>query len=66
LHKFCKIDKVGLRAVIMYLHIKGLSPQEIHEDMLAMLNDNAPSYTTVKNGQRHLNEGGRAWKMMLI
>jgi len=41
------MDKVGLRAVKIYLHIKGLSSKEINEDMLATLKDNAPWYNMV-------------------
>ncbi|XP_029642711.1 protein GVQW3-like [Octopus sinensis] len=32
----------------MYLHLKGMTPSEIHEDMARTLTDNAPSYATVK------------------
>ena len=42
------MDKIGHRAVIQYLHIKGLTPKEIHEDMVATLRDNAPSYSIVR------------------
>lgn len=46
---FFKIEKVENRAVIKYLFKKGLSGQEIHTDMVNVLGEDAPSYTTVKN-----------------
>lgn len=43
------MEKVENRAVIKYLFKKGLSGQEIHTDMVNVLGEHAPSYTTVKN-----------------
>ena len=37
-----------MRAVIKYLHLKGMSTREIHEDMMQTLGKEAPSHTTVK------------------
>ena len=42
------MDKIGERAVIQYLHKKGLKPKDIDSDMVATLGKNAPSYATVK------------------
>ena len=42
------MDKIGERAVIQYLYKKGLTPKDIHNDMLATLGKDAPSYATVK------------------
>ena len=42
------MDKIGERAVIQYLHKKGLTPKDIHNDMVATLGKDAPSYATVK------------------
>ena len=42
------MDKIGERAVIQYLHKKGLTPKNIHNDMVATLWKDAPSYATVK------------------
>ena len=39
------MDEIGHLAVIQYLNIKGLTPKEIHEDTVATLRDNAPSYS---------------------
>ena len=42
------MDKIGERAVIQYLHKKGLTPKDIHNDMVATLGKDAPPYATVK------------------
>ena len=42
------MDKIGERAVIQYLRKKGLTPEDIHNDMVATLRKDAPSYATVK------------------
>ena len=42
------MDKIGHQAVIQYLHIKGLTPKVIHNDMVATLQDNVPLYSMVK------------------
>ena len=42
------MDKLGERAVVQYLHKKGLTPKDIHNDMVATLGKDAPSYATVK------------------
>jgi len=54
------MDKVGLRAVIMHLHIKGLSPKEIYEDMLATLKIMLHHTPWSKNGKQNLKGGERA------
>ena len=43
------MDKIGERAVIQYLHKKGLTPKDIHNDMVATLGKDAPAYATVKS-----------------
>ena len=43
-----KMDNIWHRGVIKYLHKKGLTPKDIHADMVATLGDTAPSYATVK------------------
>ena len=43
------MDKIGERAVIQYLHKEGLTPKDIHDDMVATLGKDAPSYATVKS-----------------
>ena len=42
------MDKIGERTVIQYFHKKGLTPKDIHNDMVATLGKGAPSYATVK------------------
>ena len=41
------MDKQELRAVIMYLYLKGMTPQEIFIDMKCTLAESAPAYSTV-------------------
>jgi transposase len=41
------MDKNEKRAVIKYLHLKGLTQNEIATDMKKVLGDNAPSQATV-------------------
>ena len=42
------MDKICERAVIQYLHKKGLTRKDIHNDMVATLGKDAPSFATVK------------------
>ena len=42
------MDNISHRAVIRYLGLKGLTPKEIHEDMVVTLEENAPSYSIEK------------------
>jgi len=51
------MDKIEQRAIIKYLQKKGLSPKEIHEDMVSVLGDDAPSYQIVKNWCRDFRCG---------
>jgi histone-lysine N-methyltransferase SETMAR len=51
------MEKNEKRAVIKYLHIKGFSPQQIHEDMLKVLTDDAPSQATVYRWVAELKRG---------
>lgn len=39
------MDNITHSATIHYFHIKGLPPREIHEDMLATLWEDVPSYS---------------------
>ena len=43
-----KMAAIEARAVLKYLHKKGMTPKEIHEDMVKTLGDDSPSYSTVK------------------
>ena len=51
------MDKIGERAVIQYLHKKGLTPEDIHNDMVATLGRDAPSYATVKRWVAEFKRG---------
>ena len=51
------MDKIGERAVIQYLHEKGLTPKDIHNDMVATLGKDAPSYATVKRWMAEFKRG---------
>ena len=42
------MEKIEYRAVIKYLNLKGLTPTQIHDDMVIILGDDAPSFATVK------------------
>ena len=44
------------RAVIPYLSLTGLTPKEIHEDMVVTLGENALSYSTVKKWDDEWNK----------
>ena len=46
---FFIMEKLEIRGVIKYLHKKGLSGPEIHNDMVNVLGESDPSYATVKN-----------------
>ncbi|XP_076049729.1 protein GVQW3-like [Oratosquilla oratoria] len=51
------MDKIGYQAVLLYLHIKGLTPKEIHKDMVATLQDNTPSYSMAKKWAADFKQG---------
>ena len=51
------MDKVAHRAVIHYLGLKGLTPKKVHEDMVATLGEDAPSYSTVKKWAAEFKRG---------
>ncbi|MCU7903101.1 MAG: helix-turn-helix domain-containing protein [Candidatus Thiodiazotropha sp. (ex Lucinoma aequizonata)] len=51
------MDKIGCRAVIKYLQLKGLTPTAIHEDMVSTLGDDAPSFATVKRWAAEFKRG---------
>ena len=55
--EFDKIDKTEARAVIKYLQKKGMTPKEIHEDMVQTLDDDSPSYSTIKKWAAEFKQG---------
>jgi len=54
------MEKNEARAVIKYLHLKKLTPREIHDDMVDTLGDSAPSYATVKRWCADFKRGRRS------
>lgn len=51
------MEKLEDRAAIKYLQKKGLTPKEIHEDMVTTLVASAPSYSTVKKWSAEFKRG---------
>ena len=43
----CEMGRNEKRAVIKYLNLKSLTPNEISSDMKVVLGDNSPSYATI-------------------
>ena len=41
------MEKTEIRAIIKYLHLKGMTASEIRDDILETLAESAPSYGTV-------------------
>ena len=56
------MDKAEARAVIKYLQKKGMTPKEIHEDMVQILAEDSPSYETVKKWAAELKWGRESTK----
>lgn len=52
-----KMDKVEIRSVVKYLALKGMTPQEVHDDMRQTLGDGAPAYPTVVKWHREFRCG---------
>ena len=51
------MEETEKRAVIKYLLKKGMSPKEIHEDMVDTLGDDSPAYSTVKKWVAEFKRG---------
>lgn len=51
------MDNVANRSVIRYLCLKGLTPKEVHDDMVETLGAEAPSYSTVKKWAAEFKRG---------
>ena len=51
------MKKTKIRAIIKYLHLKGMTASEIRDDMLGTLAENAPSYATVTRWIREFKRG---------
>ncbi|UYV76637.1 hypothetical protein LAZ67_14001545 [Cordylochernes scorpioides] len=54
-----KMETNEIRVVIKYHCKKGISPKEIYKDMVDTLREDAPSYSTVKNGPEDEHRPGR-------
>ena len=52
------MEKTEIHATIQYLHLKGMTALEIHDDMLRTLTESAPSYATVARWIREFKRGG--------
>ncbi|XP_041349335.1 protein GVQW3-like [Gigantopelta aegis] len=51
------MDNISHGTVIRYLGLKGLTPKEIHEDMVVTLGEDAPSYSMVKKWAAEFKRG---------
>ena len=51
------MEKLEIGAVIKYFCKKGMSPKEIHEDLIETLRKESPIYSTVKKLQQSLRRG---------
>ena len=51
------MEKTEIRAIIKYLHLKGMTASEIRDDMLGTLAESAPSYATVTRWIREFKCG---------
>jgi len=51
------MDKFEKRAVVKYLFLKEMSGKAIHDDMLAILVDNALAYSVVKSWLAEFKRG---------
>ena len=53
----CKMEKLEIRAVIIYFCKKGMPPKEIHEDFIETLEKESPFYSTVKKWAAEFKRG---------
>ena len=51
------MDKTAERAVIKYLHKRGLAPKAVHSDMVATLGKDSTAYATVKRWVAEFKRG---------
>ncbi|KAM4678284.1 histone-lysine N-methyltransferase SETMAR-like isoform 1-T2 [Discoglossus pictus] len=54
------MEKISHRAVIQFLAKKGLTPKAIHDDMVATLGEDAPSYSMVKKWTGDFKRGRKS------
>ena len=55
--KFLNIDKIWHRGIVKYLQKKGLTPREIHADMVNTLGDDAPGLLTMQKWAAEFKRG---------
>ena len=51
------MDNISHHVVIRYLCLKGLTPKEIHENMVVTPGENVPSYSMVKRWDGEFRRG---------
>ena len=51
------MDSITERAVIQYLNLNGIAPEDIHTDMVVTLGNDTPSYATVKRWVAEFKRG---------
>jgi histone-lysine N-methyltransferase SETMAR len=51
------MENIEARSVIKFLHLKGYSAQQIHDEMKAVYADECPSYDTVVRWKRNFQTG---------
>ena len=60
------MDKAEVRAVIEYFYKNGMPPKEIHEDFIKTLEDESPSYSTVKKWAAELRDEGGGGGLLTV
>ncbi|KAJ7335343.1 hypothetical protein JRQ81_013284, partial [Phrynocephalus forsythii] len=53
----CMMNKTEARSVIKFLHLKGNSARQIHNEMKAVYGDESPSYDMVVRWKRNFQSG---------
>ena len=51
------MDKHEVRAVIKHFYLKGMTPQDVFDDMKQTLVDSAPAYSTVTKWDAEFKRG---------
>ncbi|KAJ7344872.1 hypothetical protein JRQ81_000822 [Phrynocephalus forsythii] len=51
------MNKIEVRSVIKFLHLKGNNTPQIHNEMKAVYGDESPSYDTVVRWKRNFQSG---------
>ena len=56
-HSMSDFNKIRYRAVIEFLTLENVQPQQIHNRMIVVYGENAPSYATVKRWAAEFRRG---------